>query len=107
MPTPFCSHKAIEVKGYATLISKRGGAQMSLTLLRGRGAHTPGAPIPASRCIQITGVGVHSSGASFPYIQSEMAENAPTIVVSFVGWWPTLEGSQSFRPKLWRSFLMW
>ena len=29
------------------------------------GAHAPGVPIPASRCIQITGIGVRSSGASF------------------------------------------
>ena len=42
---------------------------MSLTLLRGGGGGggtSSGAPIPASRCIQITGVGVRSSGASFP-----------------------------------------
>ena len=29
-----------------------------------------------------------------------MAENAPTIVMSFVGWWPTLEGSQELQAKI-------
>ena len=78
---------------------------MSLTLLRGKGGHVPRFlrhDEPKSLALECV-----LQVLVFLYIQSEMAENAPIIVMSFVGWWPTLEGSQSFRLKLWRSFLMW